>query len=617
MVDAAAASSIQIGTVLAGTYRVTSMIGRGGMGAVFAAEHTRLPGKKVAIKVLHAEVAGDHDSLARFRREAEIASRLGHANIVDVHDFNFLDDGTPYLILEFLNGEDMAARLKRGPMALDQVSSIVRQIGSALQAAHAENIIHRDLKPQNVFLCPVESGGVVTEQAKVLDFGISKIRGSQTVKTQAQDMLGTPQYMAPEQATGDHAAVDARTDVFALGAMVYEMLSGTFAFGGQTIPEVVFKVVYEEPPNLGTRVAVPPGVVDAVHKALAKKQAERFPDMSAFVEALTGSPLTTLRKGSAVVAPSDGTPSDAPTAQAAEPAAFGTDKTQAAGAGLAMAATIDSGKRDISAQVVAGPGAVGPAATAPPTPPPGLGTAPAAIADTAAPAVVSHAAPTAGPATTTSEPTSRRSALVIGIAAALSAAVAAVVAVILLSGGSSDKATDEVAQTEVVEAAETDPGSEPGTPVETTDPKPEPGELAESTDPKPEPGEKPAKDVKPDPKPKPVAKPAKDVKPVPKKDEPASKPAPAAAGPADEKLRADLKEAEAALRSGDADEAIHLARRTLGTRQTGVAYAIMARGYCLKQDLGMAKSVMPRVRGRRIKRAVVKYCRAQGVDVAP
>jgi serine/threonine protein kinase len=296
-----ARGTLEIGVLVANTYAIEGLLGRGGMGAVWLASHVRLPGKKVAIKVLHPDVA-DEESMARFRREAEIASRLGHPNIVAVHDFNELADGTPYLVLEYLTGESLAARITRGRMTLNQIVPIVRQIGSALQAAHAEHIVHRDLKPANIFLVPTETGGDVGEQAKVLDFGISKIRGSQTVKTQDSAILGTPQYMAPEQALGNHDAVDQRTDVFALGAMVYEMFAGQPAFRGASIPEVVFKVVYEDPPPLQTLVpGLPDDVVAAVHRALAKKPDDRFPDVSAFVGAITGTPLTTTRRG--VLAP--------------------------------------------------------------------------------------------------------------------------------------------------------------------------------------------------------------------------------------------------------------------------------------------------------------------------
>ncbi|HTM22194.1 MAG TPA: serine/threonine-protein kinase, partial [Kofleriaceae bacterium] len=365
----AAPASVGVGTMLAGTYRVTHLLGRGGMGSVWVAEHTRLPGKKVAIKVLHRDVAADEESLARFRREAEIATRLGHPNIVEVHDFNLLEDGTPYLVLELLQGQDLATRLRDGALPLDETCSIVRQIGSALSTAHRENIVHRDLKPHNVFLCPTESGGIEGTEAKVLDFGISKIRGSQTVKTNAATMLGTPQYMAPEQALGNHAAVDARTDIFALGAMVYEMLSGRPGFLGESIPEVVFKVVYEEPPRLDTLVAAPPGVIDAVHRALSKKQEERFPDVTSFVEALTGSPLNTLRRG-AVIAPGDGGSAGAPTEPPAlkksnpvsrsNPPQVKSQEAYAATIGsaprpvdAALAATIDSSKQPLDAALAA------------------------------------------------------------------------------------------------------------------------------------------------------------------------------------------------------------------------------------------------------------------------
>ena len=298
MANSPARSVIDVGSVIADTYKIEALIGRGGMGAVFVASHARLPGKKVAIKLLHAELVGD-EVLARFRREAEIASRLGHPNIVAVHDFNVMPDGTPYLVLDYLEGQTLAQRIKDGPIPLDQIMSIVRQIGSALAAAHREGIVHRDLKPQNIFLIATEVDGRMVEIAKVLDFGISKIVGSQTVKTQESTLLGTPQYMAPEQATGQHDRVDQRTDVFALGSIVYEMLNGHPAFSGASIPEVVFKVVYEQPAPM--RPEVPAAVVEAVKQAMAKPAAERFASVSGFVEALTGVALTNFRPSMSVL----------------------------------------------------------------------------------------------------------------------------------------------------------------------------------------------------------------------------------------------------------------------------------------------------------------------------
>ncbi len=288
----AARSPITVGAVIADTYRIERLLGRGGMGAVYLASHARLPGKQVAIKVLHAELTDDEIE-ARFRREAEIASRLGHPNIVTVHDFNVAADGTPYLVLEYLQGESLADRLRRGPVDLAAASSILKQVGSALTAAHDEGIVHRDLKPHNIFLVPTQIDGRVVEIAKVLDFGISKIRGSTTVQTQDSALLGTPQYMAPEQAQGQHDLVDGRTDVFALGAILYEMLSGKPAFAGASIPEVVFKVVYESPPALDANV--PPHVANAVAKAMAKTRDDRFASVGELVEAVTGAPLVRWR----------------------------------------------------------------------------------------------------------------------------------------------------------------------------------------------------------------------------------------------------------------------------------------------------------------------------------
>ena len=253
-------------------------------------------------------------------------------------DTNQLPDGTPYLVLEYLQGESLAQRIKAGPMPLPQIISIIRQVGSALAAAHREGIVHRDLKPQNIFLCPTEVDGRMIEIAKVLDFGISKIRGSDTVKTQESSLLGTPQYMAPEQATGQHSTVDERTDIFALGAIIYEMVTGNPAFSGASIPEVVFKVVYEQPvPLQDVAPDVPANVVATVTKALAKPAQDRFASVSELVEALTGKPLATLSLPP--IAP--------PEVGFADGSAHRPDKPPAKVAGQdAFAQTMDSGKGD-------------------------------------------------------------------------------------------------------------------------------------------------------------------------------------------------------------------------------------------------------------------------------
>ena len=277
---------LRIGSIIAETYAIEAVLGRGGMGAVFRASHTRLPDKKVAIKVLRADQTDD-EALRRFEREALIASKLAHPNIVAVHDFNMLPDRTPYLVLELLEGETLHDRLRRGPIPLAEALPIVRQIGAAIAAAHRHGIVHRDLKPQNIFLVPAEHDGRPTELVKVLDFGISKIQGSQTQLTQDSALLGTPQYMSPEQASGQHDQVDARTDIFALGAIVFEMLSGRPAYAGATLAELVFKLMFEDAPTL--RVAaphIPPSVADTVSRAMSRSRDARFTTVDELVEAL-------------------------------------------------------------------------------------------------------------------------------------------------------------------------------------------------------------------------------------------------------------------------------------------------------------------------------------------
>jgi eukaryotic-like serine/threonine-protein kinase len=287
---------LNVGAVLGETYRIQSLIGRGGMGAVWAAEHLRLPGKHVAVKVLLDAAAGGEEMLQRFRREAEIASRLGHPNIVEVLDFNTLPTGQPYIVLEYLQGETLAARLASGRLQLDEALAITRQIGSALQAAHRAGVVHRDLKPDNVFLCTPEED--MPTRVKVLDFGISKIRGSQSLRTQDAILMGTPQYMSPEQATGKNTTVDARTDVFALGAIVYEMLGGQPAFAGGSLAEVVYRVVHGEPTPLRELApALPENVLTSVERALQKDPAKRPQDIGAFILELTGRPLHSFHTG--------------------------------------------------------------------------------------------------------------------------------------------------------------------------------------------------------------------------------------------------------------------------------------------------------------------------------
>ena len=198
------------GCVLRGTYRLERSIGLGGMGEVFEARHTRLKGR-FAVKLLHRDVDTDPGLLERFRREAELSSSLSHPNIVQVVDFNETPDGKPYLVMEYLDGPTLAALLsERGKLPLSLVMDLARQMASALAAVHAKNIVHRDLKPSNVFVLPPVGGG--QPRVKLVDFGLSKVMGDSAALTRQTTVLGTPQYMAPEQAQGRAAEIDGRSD---------------------------------------------------------------------------------------------------------------------------------------------------------------------------------------------------------------------------------------------------------------------------------------------------------------------------------------------------------------------------------------------------------------------
>jgi serine/threonine-protein kinase len=248
------------------------------MGAVYEAAHLRL-GKRVAVKLMAPEIADDDQALARFRREAEVTSQLGHPHIVNVFDFGALPTGEPFLVMEYLEGEDLCSRIERcGRLSVRASLRIARQVASALSATHERGIVHRDLKPANIFLVRVAGEDAFV---KVVDFGVSKVKGAGQKLTQTAALLGTPRYMSPEQAKGLED-VDHRTDQFALGAIVYEMLSGAPAFSGEGVWDVMYKVLNVDPAPIG----ILPEVEAAVRTAMAKDPAARFPDVLTFAQAL-------------------------------------------------------------------------------------------------------------------------------------------------------------------------------------------------------------------------------------------------------------------------------------------------------------------------------------------
>ena len=271
-----------------GNYRVISKLGEGGMGAVYLGEHP-LIGKKVAIKVLHDEFVSNPDVVSRFFNEAKAVNDIGHPNIVDIIDFGQVQNGKQnfvYFIMEFLAGEGLSSLLAReAPLGPDRALHVLRQCADCLRASHAKGIIHRDIKPDNIYLVP---RGQDPNFVKVLDFGIAKLTGDTagSRKTRTGIVMGTPAYMSPEQCEG-RGNIDHRTDIYALGVVMYEMMTGRVPFLGEGYGEVLVQHLTRAPERPSTiRGAIPPALEAIVMKTLEKRPQDRFQSMEQFLEAL-------------------------------------------------------------------------------------------------------------------------------------------------------------------------------------------------------------------------------------------------------------------------------------------------------------------------------------------
>ncbi|HEY5950871.1 MAG TPA: serine/threonine-protein kinase, partial [Kofleriaceae bacterium] len=271
---------VQIGEVVEGRYKIVRPIADGGMGTVFLAEHWLIK-RKVAMKILHADLATDTVMLRRFMNEALAAGTLGHPHIVESTDMGFTKNHVPYIVFEYLEGASVADEIVRlGKLPVPRALAIANQIASALEAAHGAGIIHRDLKSDNIFLTTKGQ----RDHVKVLDFGISRFQSAQDRTSQGGNLLGTPEFMAPEQVmTPD--AIDHRIDIYALGVILYEMLTGSVPFrltkdnDIDAAHELLTRVVHEPPAPFVCRDA-PPGLVDFVNeRLLAKDPAKRFQTM--------------------------------------------------------------------------------------------------------------------------------------------------------------------------------------------------------------------------------------------------------------------------------------------------------------------------------------------------
>lgn len=268
--------ALSSGDVVDGKYQIVRLLGEGGMGAVYEGLNVRIH-RKVAIKVLHGNVASNADAVKRFEREAQAAGRIGSKHIVEVLDLGDLPDGDRYMVMEFLEGEDLTTRIRsKEKLTPTELYPIAVQLLEGLAAAHDAGIIHRDLKPDNVYLEPGAPGQ--TDFVKILDFGISKFNslGGEFSMTQTGAVMGTPYYMSPEQAKGSRE-LDQRTDLYAAGVILYEGLMGKVPFSAETFNELLFKIVLEDPPPL--QVDDGPGHAEfaaIVRRAMARDVAERY-----------------------------------------------------------------------------------------------------------------------------------------------------------------------------------------------------------------------------------------------------------------------------------------------------------------------------------------------------
>jgi eukaryotic-like serine/threonine-protein kinase len=280
--------TLEPGQIIEGKYRIVRLLGEGGMGAVYEGENVKIQ-RRVAIKVLHAGVAENVNAVSRFEKEAQAAGRIGSDHITEVLDIGNFDDGSRYMVMEYLDGSTLSDRIKqRGRMSPMECSHVLIQLLEGLQAAHNAGIIHRDLKPDNVFLLLSKAGR--KDFIKILDFGISKFNSlsgdSAMSMTRTGAVMGTPYYMSPEQAKGAKS-IDARSDLYAVGVILYEAITGQVPFNADTFNELIFKIVLDPPvPPEQFVPTLDPAFSAIIRKAMAREPEQRFQTSTEFQQAL-------------------------------------------------------------------------------------------------------------------------------------------------------------------------------------------------------------------------------------------------------------------------------------------------------------------------------------------
>ncbi|MBI2377028.1 MAG: serine/threonine protein kinase [Deltaproteobacteria bacterium] len=539
---------LDAGTVLHGSYRLVSPLGEGGMGTVWLADHLRLP-KQVAVKVLRSRSTGE--AALRFRREAEIASRLRHPNIVEVVDFNVLETGQPYIVLELLHGQSLRDRLRHGALPVSEATDVLGQITSALEQAHGAGVVHRDLKPENIFLADTGDGSVI---AKILDFGISKILDDSSFRTQDASVMGTPAYMSPEQASGQNSSIDARSDQFALGTIAYEMMTGKSPFRGTSIPEVVFKIVTYEPPALEeARPELPARGIDAIRRAMSKNKAERFPTVGHFFSEFSGRPIKERSRNSLPVS----------TKPMSLPSSTATGELPRWGEGDELDASEPTAIRSPESGREAEDGPVAEIET-----------------PSAAPIVLPQPAPEPG--------RSQRSSVLWVLALVLGGAAVAALLVMAFSAHepSSGEPPDGGRLAAALVPFAASDASDAADPIPARDADPSDARSISASSPEEAP---------------PTGRKGK----VRDRSEPALLPA----------ALADLDAAKQKLAEGRYEDAIRLAKRSMFPTRADESVLVVGAAYCGLKDLGNAKGMLRLLAAKKSSRELVKQCRAHGIEL--